>query len=343
MASELKSVIKKSPSKASHVDSVSARVFVGVDVAKDELVIAQGDQVQTIKNNQTAISAWLKKLPSGVCIGCEATGAYHLLLADLAYAQSLRVFVLNPHQVQEYRKSLGGRAKTDRCDALVLARFVQREHEELHPYVPLTPSQRKLVTLLRRRSKIVQARVNLQQSIGALPQDLLKAAGVGTQYKSMMKQFNMLVKQLDKAIELFLKQCELGEAAERLRTITGVGTVTSAALLAALQRGTFASADAFVAFLGLDLEVKDSGQHKGQRRLSKRGDSQTRALLYTAAMTAIRDAEWKKLYEGYLKRGFKKIQALVIIARRLARTAWSMYKHGTSFSSERLTRPLQRT
>jgi transposase len=315
-------------------------VFIGVDVCKAELVMVRGDRVQTIVNNKTSIVRWLRTLPPQSCIGLEATGSYHLLLADLAHAQGMRVYVLNPRQVLDYRKSLGGRAKTDLRDAKVIARFVEREHKDLHPYVPLTSSQRKLVSLLRRRTKVVQAKVALRQSLGSLPAELLKEAGMAADWKSMQKRLDQLIEKFDTAIDDFLQQCELGAAATRLRTISGVGAVTSAALLAALGRGEFASADAFVAFLGLDLKVDDSGQHTGRRRLSKRGDSYTRALLYTAAMSAVKTKTWRDIYKAYLKRGLKKIQALIIIARRIARAAWSMLKNNTDFSSQRLCKAL---
>jgi len=36
--------------------------------------------------------------------------------------------------------------------------------------------------------------------------------------------------------------------------------------------GDFAHHDAFVAFLGIDVRTKDSGKHKGRRKLTKHGD-----------------------------------------------------------------------
>lgn len=320
--------------------STLSEVFIGVDVCKAELVVAYDQQVSSIKNNKSDIERWLKSLPSHAVIALEATNSFHFLLADMAYAKGMRVYVLNPKQVSDYRKSLRGRAKTDRCDARIIARFITKEHQELFPYVPLTPSQRKLVSLLRRRTKIVQARVSLQQSLESLPPELLAEAGVSADWKTLLKRLEQVIKKLDKALESFLEQCELSESAARLRTIDGVGAVTSAALLAALSRGEFACADAFVAFLGLDLRVEDSGVREGRRRLTKRGDGLTRALLYTAAMSAVRTPAWKELYRRYLDRGLKRIQALVIIARRIAKTAWSIYKHGGTFSAQRLCTPL---
>jgi hypothetical protein len=47
---------------------------------------------------------------------------------------------------------------------------------------------------------------------------------------------------------------------------------------------------------------------------------------------------WKPLYQHYRANGLSRTAALVIIiARKIARTAWSVYTHDTSFDPQRLT------
>jgi len=100
------------------------------------------------------------------------------------------------------------------------------------------------------------------------------------------------------------------------------------------------NADAFVAFTGLDPRPDDSGQHQGKRRLSKRGPSELRRLLYLAAMAAKKTAAWKPLFEHYRAKGLSTTACFVILARRIARTAWSMYTYKTEFDPGRLTNGL---
>ena len=85
------------------------------------------------------------------------------------------------------------------------------------------------------------------------------------------------------------------------------------------------------AFLGLDVRVRDSGQWRGRRQLTKKGDPEVRRLLYLAAMQASRSPRWKAFYHRYLDRGLSKIQALVILARKLARVAFALLKHHTDY------------
>jgi transposase len=312
-----------------------------VDVAKAELVIAQDGHVRTLDNGKRAIVAWLKRLPAGCVLALEATNRYHLLLADLAHAAGHTVYVLNPQALKHDRTATGKRAKTDDCDARLLARYVEREHAHLRPDVPLTPGQRRLSRLLRRRAVVVKTTTQLRLSLEPEAKEL----GLGAVVREVLQAQQRLLKAIDlkaidRQIERLLAQPEHHATAARLQSIVGVGPLSGAALLVALERGQFADADAFVAFLGLDPVPRDSGQKHGQRRLSKQGDSETRRLLFNAALSASQTPVWRPLYRGYLERGLSAIQALCILARKIARTAWSLYHHGTTFSPERLTKPL---
>jgi transposase len=309
-----------------------------VDVAKDELVIAHANRLFSLPNQKRRLRAWLKTLPAHCYVALESTGRYHLLLADLAHAAGHQVFVLNPQQVKHYRTATGKRAKTDECDAKLIARYLEKELAHLRRYHPLSPDQQALSRLLRRRACLVKATTQLRLSF----QDDAGELKVARSFQNLLKAHQQLLKTLDKKIEEHLAHCEKEQpqVVERLRSIVGVGPLSCAALLVALEKGEFPDADAFVAFLGLDPVARDSGKHQGRRRLSKKGDSEIRRLLFGAALSASQTKVWNPIYQRYLERGLSRIQSLCILARKLARTAWSIYTHGTTFCPERLTQPL---
>ena len=62
----------------------------GIDVAKDTLQIAWAESPAELclANRRRAIADWLAKLAPGSRIAMEATGRYHLLLAELAHVGS---------------------------------------------------------------------------------------------------------------------------------------------------------------------------------------------------------------------------------------------------------------
>ena len=124
----------------------------------------------------------------------------------------------------------------------------------------------------------------------------------------------------------------------RLGKTAGLGgVVVRSGVLNTLERVPLRSADAFIAFSGLDRHLDESGHHVGRRRLSKRGPSELRRLLYIAAMAAAKMKLWKPVYEHYWAKWLSTTAALVVIARRIARTAWSVYTHKTEFNPIRIT------
>jgi len=61
--------------------------------------------------------------------------------------------------------------------------------------------------------------------------------------------------------------------------------------------------------------------------LTKKGDPEVRRLLYNAASSASRTKAWASLYQSYLAQGLKPTQALIKLARKLARIAFALMKH----------------
>lgn len=307
---------------------------LGVDIAKNTVVVARAQgrfAPQTLPNERAPLVAFLRKCPKGSRIGLEATGGYHELLAQLALKAGFCVFVLNPKDTRHYGQGMGCRAKTDRVDAALIARLIEREHDKLHPYLSPTKDERALNRLIKRRHKLGVTK-------GALRQSLKGLAGFGRELLALTERIDRLIARIDcRVAELIGKSSARAQTLTRLKTIVGVGPVVGAGLTSALHRMPFSHADAFVAFTGLDPRPDDSGKRHGRRRLSKRGPAELRRLLFNAAMSASKTSAWRPIYAHYRARGWSSTAALVIIARKIARTAWSIYKHNTTFNPERLT------
>jgi transposase len=310
---------------------------VGVDVAKDAVVVACADRsfpVKSVPNQRAPLRAWLKTLPKGSRIGLESTGAYHELLADLAQAQGFTVFLLNPLDTRHYAKAMGTRAKTDRVDAELIARLITQEHTRLRAYTPPTANQRKLDRLIRRRAKIVGLK-------GTLKLTMRHLGGFAAELKAVVGKLEALLAKIE-ATMAAIAACspQHQEAQQRVETIVGVGPLVGISLTNTLERVPFRKADAFVAFIGFDPRANDSGRKTGRRRLSKRGPAELRRLLYNAAMSAIKTKVWKPIYEHYRTQGWSTTASLVIIARKIARAAWSIHHYRTTFHPERITKGL---
>ncbi|EPG3660917.1 transposase, partial [Pseudomonas aeruginosa] len=81
----------------------------------------------------------------------------------------------------------------------------------------------------------------------------------------------------------------------------------------------------------------ESGRKVGRRRLSKQGDKAARSLLYNAASSAVRTPHFKDYYAALRARGLASTAALVVIARKLLRIAYGVWRTGRAFDPDRLS------
>lgn len=303
---------------------------IGVDVAKEFLQVCYAKAVmaeELVPNRTAAINAWLAKLPPGSRIAMEATGRYHQRLAELAHARGMIVFILNPRDLRHYAHAVGSRGKTDRVDARLIVRYLVHEHAELRAYVPATPTQREIDQLLRRRAKVVRAKTQLRASLGDL-------SVCSSDLRSVVKRLDAMILKLDRRLaELANGQAS---AQARVETVVGIGPLVGVALTNLFERVPLRNADAAVAFIGFDPRPKDSGQSIGRRRLSKRGPSELRRLLFNGARSASKTKLWRPLYDKLLARGLSSTEATVILARKLVRTAFSIFRHNSTFDPARV-------
>ena len=299
---------------------------VGVDVSKDELVCSYRDgQPFSHPNSAKEVKRLLSRLAPATTIAMEATGRYHRLLADMAYSMGFKVIVLNPKDVSRYAKSVSPRASTDPIMARIIAEFASiREHR---PYVMPPAFVDTLKNLVRTRAGLVKQKIALKNQAGQHP-DIAECL------RSAIAGINLTINRLNQDIVSVAKP--LTEY-QLLFKVKGFGELTAAYMTAMLASGVFRASDSFVAFIGYDLRVRESGKLKGKRKLSKRGDTEARRLLYLAAMAASRvPGPFADLYAHYMARGFTTTEAYVFIARKLARVAWAIYTKKQPYNPDRV-------
>jgi len=105
----------------------------------------------------------------------------------------------------------------------------------------------------------------------------------------------------------------------RLLSIKGLGTVSVAGLIGEVgDFSKFSTQSEIMKLAGLDLYEISSGKRKGQRRISKRGRSLLRKILFYAAIQMIRKNGI--MYEYYARltgRGMGRMRALIAVSRKL--------------------------
>jgi transposase len=151
------------------------------------------------------------------------------------------------------------------------------------------------------------------------------SAGVAIGARS--SSLRILCDQLEhtqKNLELLQREIEhLLDSDPKARSVLAIselGPMTVAVLRAELgDLDRFARMDQIVAYVGLDLQVKQSGKWKGQTKLSKRGSGHVRRILYLAALRSIRlpTSPFGMFYHRLVDRGLKKGMAVSAVMRKL--------------------------
>jgi transposase len=302
------------------------KITLGIDVAKDHLVICQWgvEALLTLTNQPADIAAWLDTLCGPVRLAVEPTSSYHLPVVEAALARGHQVYLVNPRQLVHYRYALDVRNKTDAVDAWLLARYLEHEAAQLRPFRPQDRRAQRLWALLTRRATVVQSRQQLQQSF----------AEARLSIQALLSQFQQLLQRLDQQIQRLIRELGWWPDYQRCQSIPGIGPANAAALVAAYHRGAFANSDTFVAYLGLDIRLRESGRFKGKRKLTKRGEPELRRLLYCGSKAGCHHPRFAAYRQRQLDKGLSKIAARVALARKLARIAFTLMQNQQSFTAQ---------
>jgi transposase len=157
-------------------------------------------------------------------------------------------------------------------------------------------------------------------------------------FRLQLRRFQQRVEQRDALAEQAHRLLVGQPDYEALRSLPGIGPVLALTVLAEggdLRR--FAHHRQFLKYCGLDLATCQSGQYKGQERLSKRGNARLRFAFWFAATVAVRMREnsFRDKYERYMQRdpdnADRKRKALTAVAAKMARVAYSLVKQQTTY------------
>lgn len=288
--------------------------FVGIDVSKANLDVAcwKSKEYKRYSNNPKGIQdlvEWLKELQPELIV-LEATGGLELpLVVELAYAK-MPVAVVNPRRIREFARSIGQLAKTDKLDAKVIAHFGAATHPEARK-LP-TQEEEKLSALMTRRRQVIE--------MLTAERNRLHSARFAMQERIEM-HITWLEKELqdlDDEIFQFIQQSPLWKEKDALlKSVPGVGPVTSATILAMLPELGTLNRQKIAALVGVAPVNKDSGKRQKKRRVFG-GRANVRCVLYMAALSATKhNPKIKCFYDRLIRMGKEKKVALTACMRKL--------------------------
>lgn len=316
---------------------------VGIDVSKltlDVRVDSQGQPrrlAQRLTNGPQGfaqLQSWFhaQGLPRvHACL--EATGTYSDAIAGFLFEQGHQVSVVNPARVAAFRTSEGIRTKTDRHDALVLARFCAQKRPAL--WSPTPPEVQQLQVLLGRHEAV---QVTSRQERNRLENhrlDPLTRQEIQEHIDWLQRQSEHLLQRAD---DLLLDQGELRQGCGHLDSIPGIARLTAMRLYSVFfDQQRFDRAAKLVAHAGLCSAREDSGtsvHHKAS--ISKKGNALVRKWLYMSALSVKRCNPDFRQWAAELKaRGKSGMCIVVAIMRKLLHLVHGVLKAGEDYDARK--------
>jgi len=334
---------------------------IGIDLAKNVFQLHGVDKTGTVIlqkriKSRDAFVRFMAKLPPCL-IGMEACGSAHYWS---------RRFVEFGHEVKlmhaKYVKAFVERNKHDAADARACYIAVCQPGMKTIPTKDI--GQQAELMLHKYRSRLLKQRTQLSNQMRGFLYELgfvipkgssslrRKVAEIlGDDYSEeqfprlartllndMLEEFIALEEKLSCQDQRILNRVKADESCQRLQSLPGIGPVTASAFKASLQGYPFEKGRQAAAWIGLTPKESSSGGTKRLLGISKQGNKYLRSLLIHGARSVVNCADKKEdrlsrwLQRLIRERGFNK--AVVALANKTARRAWSILAHQTNYHQD---------
>jgi transposase len=307
-------------------------ISVGIDVGKTKLDVSclRSDRAAahaTFTNTSPGIKSlarFLRQQRTAETVPCvlEATGDYHLLAALMLSKSGFAVKCINPLITSKYRRSSVRDAKSDKIDCARLA-----EIGLIEPKLAAFADTRETIAARKLLSSLAHLE-NIRQRLAAHLQ-LLKETSDILGIRGSHRDAERAVAAIDRQIARYrARLCEAAprEARAIAESVPGVSHEQVATLLVALGDKQFENRDQLVAFVGLDVRVRQSGSWTGRQVLSKRGNGYLRKVLFQIGWgLMMHNPDYQRLYEAMRARGKNYKTCLIALARKFLRFLFALY------------------
>ena len=288
-------------------------MFAGIDVSERwlDLGTSEGRYERYLQSEEgiRRLSEELLSLAPELIV-LEATGGLERPAAKALVAAGLGVAVVNPRQVRDFARATGRLAKTDRIDAVLLARFAEAVKPPAR--VLSDDAGQELKELRARRRQLVEMIVKEKNRMHrASPQ-------VRPDIEEHLEWLERKVKEVaERLARLIASDPVWRRKVDLLCSVPGVGETTATALVAELSELGEANRREIASLVGLAPHNRDSGNFTG-KRVVWGGRASVRSVLYVSTLVATRyNPVIRSLYLRLQAAGKPKKLALIACARKL--------------------------
>lgn len=295
------------------MSEITVEKFVGIDIAKDtvDVFIDLDAEAMHIAYDHKGVATICQRLKavSPTLIVMEATGGLETRLATELAALGLSVAVINPRQARDFAKATGQLAKTDRADAAVLAAFARAIRPQARAMKDA--DTRALDDLVSRRRQLIDMRVQETLRLGTAVSKTMRKS-----LEAHIAWLDKRITEMDADLTQRLRSSDVWRTKDDLlRSIPGVGAVTSLTMLAKCPELGQLNRREIASLTGVAPLAKDSGKHRGKRFVWG-GRADVRAVLYMATVSAIRFNSRIKPFAQRLKQAGKPAKVVIVACMR---------------------------
>ncbi|MBU1014703.1 MAG: IS110 family transposase [Bacteroidetes bacterium] len=304
--------------------------YYGIDISKDvfDVIDDQGTYHQ-YENTLKGFGSFKKVLLKDACCVMEATGVYHVQLADYLYEQGIFVSVVNPLVIKRFIQMNLRRIKTDKADAEMICRYAKMNDQQAYrpPHIYI----RECRILKENIDLLLKNRTMLKNRLHALSYKQYKhRLIIINPLKKAIKELSVQIQKLEDEMRQLIMTHEQ-ELFSRLLSIPGIGKSTAMFMIILSEGFTkFESAKQFTCFIGLSPVEKSSGSSiRGRGGISKQGNGKLRNLLFLCSFNACKSNKaCKDQFERIIAKGKSKKLALVAVSNKLLKQSFAIAKSG---------------
>lgn len=320
---------------------------IGFDVSKEtlDLAICNGDRIVKelkIKNVASEIKKALKHLeregylPAETLCCMEYTGIYNTLLLHYLHQTGYLIWVEKAVQI---KFSIGmTRGKTDKIDAIRIARYGYKNQEDAKIWTPKREVVEELAVLLKSRKRLLKVKAQLTSSISEAKRFVSKKilALMELSTKKPVLAVKKSIQLLDNQIEALIRSDqEMFAKYKLIKSVEGVGAVIAATVLVKTnefrdhQDGRRFACNAGV----VPFEHSSGTSIKGKTRVSHRADKSLKTIFHLAAISVIhqKQSQLKDYYERKVAEGKNKMLVLNAIRNKIIQRIFAVVQRGTPY------------
>jgi transposase len=269
----------------------------------------------------------------------EATGIYHEECAYYLYDKKYSVCVVLPNHAKKFLQASGLKSKNDKIDAKGLAQMFAERAFAL--WVPMDKFYYHLRALTRQQESLQEIKTGVANQRSAAKRSAFVNKEVIKQLNETIKFLEKKIAEIEKKIIAHLKSNkEIEDQVQNVLTVTGIGMVTLAILLAETNGFLlFKNSRQLVSFSGYDVAENQSGRHWGKTKISKKGNSHIRRSLFFPAFTAVSHEckPFLDLYNRTFEKHKIKMKSYVAVQKKLLVIVYTIWKKNVRFTEEYIT------